>query len=64
MVYKVLGDTFEIDENLLAGYLTNLNLTKYMDEIEEICDQACQEAKMEKTLRNIEEFWDTIEFEF
>jgi len=41
-----------------------LNLNKYSEDVEEITDQAKQEAKMEKTLAMLEEVWQNICFEF
>lgn len=40
----------------------DLNLGKYVEEINEITDQAKQEARMEKTLKKLEETWATIVF--
>lgn len=42
----------------------NLNLDKYKEDVEEITDQARQEAKMEKTLAKFVENWKDILFEF
>jgi len=39
-------------------------LGKYQDDVEEITDQAKQEAKMEKTLAKIDENWVDVLFEF
>ena len=41
-----------------------MELGKIGDDVEEICDQAQQEAKMEKTLNAIETFWVDIRFDF
>jgi len=41
-----------------------LELGKIGEDVEEICDQAQQEAKMEKTLNAIEAFWVDIRFDF
>ncbi len=41
-----------------------MELGKISDDVEEITDQANQEAKMEKTLEKIEETWEKIEFVF
>lgn len=41
----------------------NLNLNKNPEAVEEITDQARQEAKMEKTLNKLEEMWKDVKFE-
>ena len=41
-----------------------MELGKIGEDVEEICDQAQQEAKMEKTLNAIETFWVDIRFDF
>ena len=64
MVKDKLNNQFAVDDNLTLGFIANLDVTQYADDIEEITDQAGQEAKMEKTLKNIDEFWVSIEFEF
>jgi dynein heavy chain len=59
-----VGVNFTIDDNLLLKDIYNLNLGKYQEDVEEITDQARQEAKMEKTLAKLEETWKDIVFEF
>lgn len=59
-----VGQQFTIDENLLLQDISALNLGKYIDDVEEIADQAKQEAKMEKTLAKIEKEWELVEFDF
>jgi dynein heavy chain len=49
---------------LLLKDIYDLNLGKYQDDVEEITDQAKQEAKMEKTLAKIEVIWKDVLFEF
>ena len=44
--------------------IRNLNLDKYKEDVEEITDQARQEAKMEKTLAKLQENWKDVLFEF
>jgi hypothetical protein len=41
-----------------------LNLQDYKEDVEEITDQAKQEAKMEKTLFKLEEVWKEVKFDF
>lgn len=60
---KVQKD-FTVNEELLLRDVYNLNLNKYQEDVEEITDQARQEAKMEKTLLKLEETWKDITFEF
>ena len=60
---KVQKD-FTVDDKLLLRDVYNLNLNKYQEDVEEITDQARQEAKMEKTLNKLEETWKDVTFEF
>jgi len=41
-----------------------LNIGKYQEDVEEITDQARQEAKMEKTLAKLDGSWNDVEFDF
>jgi len=61
---RKVGQQFTIDENLLLKDINELNLGKYQEDVEEITDQAKQEAKMEKTLAKIQENWVDVLFEF
>jgi len=60
---KVQKD-FSVDDKLLLKDVFELNLGKYKEDVEEITDQARQEAKMEKTLKKLDETWKDICFEF
>jgi dynein heavy chain, axonemal len=44
---------FVVDSKLMLRDVYNLNLNKYQEDVEEITDQARQEAKMEKTLAKL-----------
>ena len=55
---------FIVDEKLLLQDVYALNLGDYKEDVEEITDQAKQEAKMEKTLAKLEETWKDIKLEF
>lgn len=59
-----VGQQFTIDDNLLLKDVYELNLGKYQEDVEEITDQAKQEAKMEKTLAKLEDIWKDVLFEF
>jgi dynein heavy chain len=61
---KKVGQQFTIDDNLLLKDVYDLNLGKYQEDVEEITDQAKQEAKMEKTLAKLDETWAIVIFEF
>jgi dynein heavy chain, axonemal len=61
---KKVQKDFTVDEKLLLRDVFNLNLTKYVEDVEEITDQARQEAKMEKTLEKLEVTWKDVTFEF
>ena len=55
---------FEIDDSLILKTIYDLNLGKHSDDVEEITDQAGQEARMEKTLKEFEEFWVNVDYDF
>ena len=55
---------FVIDSNLKLKNIWDLELGKIAEDVEEVADQAVQEAKMEKTPKQISEFWVDIKFEF
>lgn len=55
---------FVVDNKLLLRDVYNLNLNKYQEDVEEITDQARQEAKMEKTLAKLNEVWKDVKFVF
>ena len=55
---------FVVDSKLLLTDIYSLNLGDYKEDVEEITDQARQEAKMEKTLAKLNEIWKDITFEF
>jgi dynein heavy chain len=64
MIKAKLGVQFTIDDNLLLRDIYNLNIGKYQEDVEEITDQARQEAKMEKTLAKLDGTWNDVEFDF
>jgi hypothetical protein len=55
---------FRVDDKLTLLDVVNLQLNKHQEAVEEITDQARQEAKMEKTLAKLEDIWTSVEFEF
>ena len=59
-----VGVQFVIDENLFLQNIWDLELGKVAEDVEEVADQAVQEAKMEKTLKLISETWVDIKFEY
>lgn len=59
-----VGVQFTIDDNFLLKDIYALELGKYQEDVEEITDQAKQEAKMEKLLGKLEDIWKDICFEF
>jgi len=59
-----VGKQFTIDDNLLLKDIYDLNLGNYKEDVEEITDQAKQEAKMESTLAILDEKWKDVVFEF
>jgi len=64
LIRDKVGVQFVIDENFLLKDIYALELGKINDDVEEITDQAKQEAKMEKTLAKIEEIWKDVVFIF
>jgi dynein heavy chain len=50
------------NEKLLLGDILSLNLHQISNEVEEICDQANKEEKMEQTLVQMQERWSEISF--
>ena len=60
---KEIKKDFEIDDKLLLRDVYNLNLNQQAEAVEEITDQAKQEARMEKTLNKLEEIYSQVEFE-
>ena len=55
-------DTPSCNPNLKLTDVLSLQLHKFVNEVEEICDQAAKEEKMEKTLHQISTRWLSIEF--
>jgi len=64
MIREKVKNNFVIDSNLRLADIYALELGKISEDVEEITDQAVQEAKMEKTLNNIELFWTDIQLDF
>ncbi|CAM9266952.1 unnamed protein product [Chrysoparadoxa australica] len=65
MLQKATGKTFKPpyeDPDLKLGQLLALNLHEFSGDVEEICDQAVKEEKMEVTLGQLEERWSSIEW--
>ena len=60
---KAINGDFVVDERLRLEDIYNLQLHRHVEAVEEITDQARQEAKMEKTLNKLEEIWSVVEFE-
>jgi dynein heavy chain len=50
------------NKDLLLGDILNLNLHEYTNDVEEICDMAAKEEKMEKGLSGLDERWVSIEW--
>lgn len=48
----------------MLNFIYDLDLGKYQEDVEEIADQAKQEAKMEKTLERLEKEWRPRLFDF
>jgi dynein heavy chain len=50
------------DPTLTVGDLLSLNLHNFTADVEEICDQALKEEKMENQLTVLEEFWTKVDW--
>jgi dynein heavy chain len=61
---KRINAEFTIDDKLTLKDIYDLNLGKFADDVEEICDQARQEDKMEKYLAKVKLAWKDICFDF
>jgi len=64
MIRAKVNAPIVIDANLRLREIYDLELGKIAEDVEEVCDQAKQEFRMEKSLNEIEERWKDIEFEF
>jgi len=65
MLMKATGKNFTPpyeDDQLLLGGILALNLHEFSNEVEEICDQASKEEKMEKQLEQLDARWSAIDF--
>ena len=60
---KAIKKDFNVDDKLTLKDVFNLNLNQQSETVEEITDQAKQEARMEKTLNKLEEIYSLVEFE-
>ena len=60
---EAVDKQFTLDDKLKLQFIYDLNLPRYNEQVEEIADQARQEAKMEKTLEKLGETWDVIPFD-
>jgi len=63
LLKEAVGQKFELDDTLKLQFIYDLNLPRYGEQVEEITDQARQEAKMEKTLEGLGKTWDVIPFD-
>ncbi len=50
------------NKEMLLGELLSMNLHKISNEVEEICDQAVKEEKIEQTLVQMDDRWSKVEF--
>jgi len=64
MVRKKVGVEFDNPDNLIVKNIWDLNLNKFQEDIEEICDQAKQEAKMERTLKKLKDVYSAVKYQF
>ena len=63
-IKTIVKKDFTVDDHLTLRDVFALNLNSVPADVQEVTDQARQEAKMEKTLVKLEETWKDIEFEF
>jgi dynein heavy chain len=64
MVRKLVNSEFAVDESLMLRDIYEMNLPQFAEDVEEVTDQARQEAKMEKTLEKLQQVWSTVNFVF
>ena len=50
------------DKNMLLGNILSLNLHEFSADVEDICDQAAKELKIENTIIQLKERWSGIEW--
>jgi dynein heavy chain len=62
-IKEAVKQEFTLDDKLELVRIWDLRLFDIKDQVEEITDQAKNEAKMDKQLKKVIEFWKTIEFE-
>lgn len=62
-IRKIVKKDFPVDDRTVLRDIYALGLHNLKDQVEEVADQASQEAKMEKQLNNIETFWGAVQFE-
>jgi dynein heavy chain len=59
-----LGVQFEINDTLKLQFIFELKLGNYQEDVEEITDQAANEAKMESLIARLEKEWKPVKFLF
>lgn len=62
-VKLLVKNDFTVDSNLELKKLWEFRIFDYKEQIEEFCEIAKNEAKMEKEVNAIVEFWKVVEFE-
>jgi dynein heavy chain, axonemal len=50
------------DPDMLLGGILNLGLHEFTGDVEDICDQAAKELKIENSLKTLNERWQTVEW--
>jgi len=63
-IREKVGVQFADPQTLALRDIYNLNLNKFQEDVEDITEQAKQEAKMEKTLKKLTEIWKDVKFSF
>jgi dynein heavy chain len=63
-IMELCGKEMEVDEHLLLRDMWNMDMHRFQSDVEDIAEQAKQEAKMESTLHTLALTWSEVEFEF
>lgn len=64
LFFKIIQVKFSIEESTTLHDLVTLNLHKHEDDVKNIVDKCVKEMSMEKSLKEFDETWNTMQFEY
>jgi len=64
MLMGLCGKSVQVTDDILLRDMWNMELHKFPTEVEDIAEQAKQEAKMEATISKLSRIWSGVEFVF